>query len=94
MNFLEYQRSRHLLNGISPRGFKVGDRVKLPEWQDTPNSDIIPEEIGTVVSVPADQSETNINRDMIVVQVDEQYRLEDDDGLRELGDDQVERLTN
>jgi hypothetical protein len=95
MNFLDYKRSRNIPDGVSPLGFKVGDRVRLPEWQDTPESEVVPEEIGTVVSIPDDQSAENINRNMIVVQVDDQYVDADDpsdDGLREVGDDQVERL--
>lgn len=85
-DFLKWAEAtgRLSLEVASPAGFKVNDRVVLPMIDD------VPEERGKVVFVP-DPKDGPGNLDMIVVEVDEAYREEDDDGLRELSDSDVKR---
>lgn len=91
--FKEYHRDSGLIQDAekSPRGFVVGDRVILPANEEEGWT----EERGTVIALNDQYSASDprsINNHMIVVEIDEKYREEDDfDGLRECGDDQVER---
>ena len=83
-NFLDFIKytGEYSEDHVSPRGFKVGQRVVLPELDNG-------SEVGKVVFVPP-QDSGDINRNLIVVEVDEAYRKDGDDGLREVGDEQVE----
>lgn len=84
-DFLQYVESTGDLDEsrTSPRGFRIGDRVVLPPWEGQP------EERGRVAYVPPTD---DLNAETIVVVVDEAYvEGPEDDGLRELSDDQCER---
>ena len=61
-NFIEYlkQIGEYDEAVLSPRGFKIGDRVELPEFEGNPR------EVGTVVFVPPQDGK--VNQNMIVRQ--------------------------
>lgn len=62
--------------------YKTGDRVKLGPFNN--GEEIIGPELGTILS--ADEMPWGIS---YICEVDEDYRTEDDDGLRELTENQI-----
>ena len=76
--------------GPYPPKYNRGDRVRLIELEDgcdgDSESEAVPPEDGIVISA----SWQNWGDYMYVVEVDEKFREDGDDGLREVMDDQIQ----
>jgi hypothetical protein len=73
--------------GPQPSKYNRGDRVRLAEFDN--GDEVIPEADGVVLSVDWMQWSKDPDDYMYVVEVDEQFRGEYDDGLRELDQRQI-----